>query len=70
VFTEGLTSVVQAGKQTSKGVDVDVNADLSHRMRLIVNYGYTIPKINEFVSDGVNYAGLLPRFAQKQAVNE
>jgi TonB-dependent siderophore receptor len=69
VFTEGLTSVVQAGKQTSKGVDVDVNADLSHRMRLIVNYGYTIPKFNEFVSDGVNYAGLLPRFAQKQAVN-
>ena len=69
VFTEGLTSVVQAGKQTSKGVDVDVNADLSHRMRLIVNYGYTIPKFNEFVSDGVNYAGLLSRFAQKQAVN-
>jgi len=68
-FTEGLTSVVQAGKQTSKGVDLDVNADLTHRMRLIVNYGYTLPKFNDFISDGFDYAGLLPRFAQKHAVN-
>ena len=69
VFTQGLTSVVQAGKQTSKGIDLDVNADLTHRTRLIVNYGYTIPEFNEFVVDDFNYAGLRPRFAQKHAVN-
>jgi iron complex outermembrane receptor protein len=68
-FTEGLTSVIQAGKETSEGIDVDVNADLSHRTRLLVNYGYTRPKFNDFVSDGFDYAGLLPRFTQKHAVN-
>jgi iron complex outermembrane receptor protein len=50
-------------------VDLDVNADLTHRTRLIFNYGYTIPKFNDFVSDGFDYAGLLPRFAQKHAAN-
>jgi iron complex outermembrane recepter protein len=68
-FSEGLTSVIQAGKQTSKGIDVDVNADLGHRTRLIVNYGYTNPKFKDFVFDDFDYAGLLPRFAQKHAVN-
>jgi iron complex outermembrane receptor protein len=68
-FTQGLTSVIQAGKQTSRGIDVDFNGDLGHRIRLIVNYGYTIPKFDEFVFDDFDYRGKLPRFAQKHAVN-
>ena len=69
-FTEGLTSVIQAGKQTSRRESISTSMRTwAHRTRLIVNYGYTVPKFDEFVSDGVDYGGLLPRFAQKHAVN-
>ena len=69
-FTQNPTSVVQAGKETSKGIDLDVNADLSHGARLILNYGYTIPKFNEFIDpDDGDLKGNLPRFTQKQALN-
>jgi iron complex outermembrane receptor protein len=69
-FTETLTSVVQAGKQTSKGLDLDINADLSHGTRLILNYGYTVPKFVDFMDpDAGNLTGKLPRFTQKQALN-
>ena len=69
-FTEGPTTVVQAGKQTSKGIDLDINADLSHGTRLLVNYGYTVPKFDEFLDpDDGDLSGNLPRFTQKQALN-
>ena len=69
-FTENLTSVVQAGKQTSKGIDLDINADLSHGTRLILNYGYTVPKFVDFIDpDAGNLSGNLPRFTQKHALN-
>lgn len=68
-FSDGLVSVVQAGKQSSKGVDVDVKADLGGRIQMVANYGYTMPKFEEFVNDDFDYSGKLPRFAQKHAAN-
>jgi iron complex outermembrane receptor protein len=70
-FTVPGNNVVQAGKQTSKGIDLDINADLSHGTRLLINYGYTIPKFNEFFDTdaGADFSGDLPRFTQKQALN-
>ena len=71
-FNEGLLAVVQAGKQTSKGIDLDINADLGYRTRLMLNYGYTVPKFDEFIDyqdSGDDLTGNLPRFAQKQALN-
>jgi iron complex outermembrane receptor protein len=68
-FSDGLTSVVQAGQQISKGIDLDINARLGSRTNMLVNYGYTEPRFEEFVSDGTDYTGLRPRFAQKHAVN-
>ena len=69
-FTTSPGTVVQAGKQTSKGIDLDINADLSHGTRLILNYGYTVPKFNEFIDpDDGDLSGNLPRFTQKQALN-
>jgi len=70
-FAENLLSVVQAGKQISKGIDLDINADLGHSTRLILNYGYTVPKFEEFIDpdSGDDFSGNLPRFAQKQALN-
>jgi TonB-dependent siderophore receptor len=70
-FSQSLTSVVQAGKQTSEGVDLDINADLGARTRLIVNYGYTEPRFDEFFDPDAeaDLSGRRPRFAQKHAVN-
>jgi len=70
-FTQNLVSVIQAGSQISKGVDLDVNADLGHNTRMLVNYGYTVPKFKEFVDpdEEADFSGNLPRFTQKQALN-
>ncbi len=70
-FAESLTSVVQAGKEISKGIDMDINADLGHRTRILVNYGYTTPKFAEFIDpdDEEDHSGNLPRFTQKHAAN-
>jgi len=64
-FRTDLTSVTQAGQQTSRGVDVDINADLGHGTRLIANYGYSQPKFTDFDA----LTGNLPRFVQKHAAN-
>jgi iron complex outermembrane receptor protein len=70
-FFENLTTVIQAGKATSRGVDLDVNADLGFRTRLLVNYGYTMPRFDEFLDpeSEAELAGRLPRFTQKHAAN-
>jgi iron complex outermembrane receptor protein len=70
-FTESLTSVVQAGKEVSKGIDIDVNAYLGRRTQLLLNYGYTVPKFVEFTDpdSGDDLSGMLPRFTQKHAAN-
>ena len=67
VFAETLTTVSQTGKQTSQGIDMDVNTELGRRVRLLVNYGYTNPKFAE--DDGSHVVGSLPRFTQKHAAN-
>jgi len=70
-FSETLVSAIQAGRATSKGFDMDINADLGHRTRLIVNYGYTVPKFTEFIDpdSGDDFAGNRPRFTQRHALN-
>lgn len=70
-FANSLTSVVQAGQQLSKGVDLDINADLGHGTRMLVNYGYTLPKFTDFfdTDDEADYSGNRPRFTQMHAFN-
>ncbi len=70
-FADSLVSVIQAGSQISKGVDLDINADLGHNARLLVNYGYTMPKFKDFIDPdaGEDFSGNLPRFAQRHALN-
>jgi iron complex outermembrane receptor protein len=67
VFTETLTTVTQVGKQTSHGIDIDVNTDLGRGTRLLVNYGYTVPEFAD--DDGVHIVGNRPRFTQRHAAN-
>ena len=45
VFRRSSTEFDQAGQQSSKGVDLDINGD---RIRLVANYGYTLPRFDEF----------------------
>jgi len=68
-FAETPTTVVQAGQQTARGVDVDINADLGHGTRLIANYGYTQPKFTDFVTEDGVFTGNQPQFVQKHAAN-
>lgn len=70
-YAETLTSVTSAGQQISKGVDVDINADLGWGVRLLTNYGYSSPRFTDFydASDEADYTGNRPRFVQKHAVN-
>lgn len=70
-FAESLTTVVPAGQQISKGVDVDINADLGWGMHLLANYGFSSPKFTDFydAANDVDYTGKRPRFVQKHAVN-
>jgi len=64
-FRETLTSVIQAGQQRSRGVDLDINANLGWGTRLIANYGYSQPVFTEFD----DLTGFQPRFVQKHAAN-
>ena len=61
----------QAGQQSSRGVDFDVNGNVGKGIRLIANYGYTQPKFDAFCISNctVSLAGRLPRFIQKHAAN-
>ena len=64
-FRETLTSVLQAGQQTSRGIDFDLNADLGWDTRMTANYGYSQPKFTDFDA----LTGNQPRFVQKHSAN-
>lgn len=68
-FRDSLTSVIQAGQQRSRGIDLDVNADLGRGTRLIANYGYAQPVFTDFVNDDGVFTGNRPQFVQKHAFN-
>lgn len=61
----------QAGQQSSKGVDIDLNGDLGSGIRLVANYGYTLPRFDEYFEGNglVNLSGNRPRFVQRHAAN-
>lgn len=70
-YAETLTTVLPAGQQISKGVDIDINADLGRGVHLLANYGFSSPKFTDFYDavNEVDYTGKRPRFVQKHAVN-
>lgn len=62
---ESVTTFIQAGEQTSRGLDLDVNADLGGRTHLILNYGFTRPRFE----DAEELTGLMPRWVPKHTAN-
>jgi iron complex outermembrane receptor protein len=68
VISRGMGRFDQAGQQTAKGIDLDISGDLGYGLRVTANYGYTLPRFDQFFS-GVDLSGRLPRFAQRHAAN-
>lgn len=70
-YFTNLTAVSQAGQQKSKGIDLDINADLTRNARLLINYGYTLPRFTDFFdpNDEADYTGNRPRFTQMHSLN-
>ncbi|MBM3762719.1 MAG: TonB-dependent siderophore receptor [Acidobacteria bacterium] len=61
----------QAGRQSSRGLDLDINGNIGKGFRLIANYGYTLPRFDNFFAANrtVNLSGFRPRFTQRHATN-
>jgi len=61
----------QAGQQSARGFDFDLNGAVGNGVRVIANYGYAQPRFDNFlISNGaVNLSGRLPRFVHKHAAN-
>ncbi|HVH27191.1 MAG TPA: TonB-dependent receptor [Vicinamibacterales bacterium] len=62
---ETVTTVTQIGEQTSRGVDLDINADLGGQTHLILNYGYARARFGE----ADDLTGLTPRFVPANNLN-
>ena len=60
-----VTTFIQVGEQTSKGLDLDVNTDLGGQAHLIFNYGLARPRFE----DAEELTGMTPRFVPKHNVN-
>src|SRR5262249_9597183 len=60
----------QAGQQSSKGIDLDVSGNVGKGIRLIANYGYSLPRFDQFVdSEGTDLTGNRPAYVQLHAAN-
>jgi outer membrane receptor protein involved in Fe transport len=68
----------QAGQQSSKGIEFDLNADLGSGVRLISNYGFTAPRYDNYTTTGedddgnefvISYSGHRPYFVPRHTIN-
>src|SRR5262249_24610540 len=60
----------QAGQQSSKGVDLDITGNVGKGIRLIANYGYSLPRFDQFIdSEGTDLSGNRPAYVQLHAAN-
>jgi len=62
---ESVVDIRQVGEQRSKGIDLDVNADLGGRTYLIFNYGLAKAEFD----DDPDLAGLVPRYVPENTLN-
>ena len=74
VIGRGLGLFDQAGQQSSKGIDLDINADLGRGIRAIVNYGYTFARFDNYTTlddddNPVSLTGNRPRYTPAHSGN-
>lgn len=61
----------QAGQQSSKGVDIDIKGSLGRGVSLLANYGYSLPRFDDYreLNGTLDLSGRRPRFTQRHASN-
>lgn len=61
----------QAGQQSARGLDFDMNAQLGKGFLLNGNYGYALPRYDDYFTSNrtINLSGFRPRFTQRHAAN-
>lgn len=61
----------QAGQQSARGIDFDLNAALGWGVQAAANYGYALPRFDSFfIANGaVDLSGFRPRWVQRHAAN-
>ena len=61
--------IEQAGKQRSRGVEVDLVGQFSERLHATANYGFTDSRYLDFQSGGVDLSGRRTAFAPRHTAN-
>jgi len=69
VISRGEGRFDQAGQQSAKGIDLDINGDLGHGVRLIANYGYAFSRFDNYVEGGDDLSGYRPRYTPAHTGN-
>lgn len=71
VIARPLQQFDQAGQQSSKGMDLDINGDLGRGIRLIANYGYSLPRFDDYFESAgaLDLSGFRPAYVQLHAAN-
>jgi TonB-dependent siderophore receptor len=69
VISRGMGLYDQAGRQSSRGFDIDFTGDVGYGIRAIVNYGYAFSKFDNYISDGEDLSGNRPRFTPRHTAN-
>jgi iron complex outermembrane receptor protein len=61
----------QAGQQSSRGIDFDATGALGWGVTAVANYGYTLPRFDEYFTANrtINLSGFRPRFTYRHVAN-
>jgi len=61
----------QAGRQSSRGIDFDATGNLGWGVTAVANYGYTLPRFDEYFTANrtINLTGFRPRFTYRHVAN-
>jgi iron complex outermembrane receptor protein len=59
----------QAGQQSSKGIDFDLKGDLGYGIRMILNYGYSFARFDDYNDGTQDLSGFHPQYTPAHTAN-
>ncbi|MFN3323263.1 MAG: TonB-dependent receptor [Bryobacteraceae bacterium] len=68
-YTVAPQVFVQAGRQSSRGAEIDLNANLTRRWTVVAGYGYANARFDNFRQGALDLSGNLPRFVPLHTTN-
>ncbi|MEO8053380.1 MAG: TonB-dependent receptor, partial [Acidobacteriota bacterium] len=69
VISRGMGRFDQAGQQSSKGIDLDINGDIGHGIHMLANYGYAFSRFDNYVEGGDDLSGNHSRYTPAHTGN-